>query len=146
MSKAQQQKALAPLTTLGNKENSRKYIVATNIAEISLTIDSIVYVVDCGLEKVMTYDPRLRIDILRVAPTSQASAKQRAGRAGSTRSGKCYRLYSEHAFNSCLIKHPLPEIQCCSMSGPIWDILTLQRDPRVDELLTFPYLENPTPC
>lgn len=93
----------------------------------------------------MLYNPRLRMDILQVAPTSQASATQRTGRAGRTRPGRCYRLYSEHAFDNRMLKNPLPEIQRCDMSGPILDILVLRRDPRVDELMTFPYLDPPNP-
>ncbi|ROW08569.1 hypothetical protein VPNG_06221 [Cytospora leucostoma] len=144
MSKARQRMALGPANN--NQEgNVRRCIVATNIAETSLTIDGIVYVVDCGLEKTMMYNPRLRMDLLQVAPTSRASATQRMGRAGRTRPGKCFRLYSEHAFNNLLVKSPLPEIQRCDMSGPILDLLVLRRDPKVEELINFPYLDAPTP-
>ena len=76
----------------------RKVVVATNIAETSLTIDGIVYVVDPGLSKQKVYNPRLRIESLLVSPISRASAKQRAGRAGRTRPGKCFRLYTEKSF------------------------------------------------
>ena len=73
---------------------SRKCVIATNIAEASLTIDGIFYVVDPGFAKVKCYNPKLGMDTLVVAPISQASAKQRAGRAGRTGPGKCYRLYT----------------------------------------------------
>ena len=76
---------------------SRKVVIATNIAETSITIDGIYYVVDPGFVKQNAYDPKLGIDQLIVAPISQAQAKQRAGRAGRTGPGKCYRLYTEAA-------------------------------------------------
>ncbi|CAG9973985.1 unnamed protein product [Clonostachys byssicola] len=77
---------------------NRKCIVSTNIAETSLTIDNIVYVVDSGLSRQLVYNPRLDMDMLRVAPISQASANQRAGRAGLTKNGVCLRLYSKEDF------------------------------------------------
>lgn len=77
-------------------------IVATNIAETSLTIDGIVYVVDPGLSKQKVYNPRLRIESLLISPISRASAKQRAGRAGRTAPGKCFRLYTLTSFNKDL--------------------------------------------
>ena len=80
----------------------RKIICSTNIAETSLTIDGIVYVVDPGLSKQKVYNPRLRIESLLVSPISKANAKQRSGRAGRTRPGKCYRLFTEQSFNKDL--------------------------------------------
>ena len=80
----------------------RKIIFATNIAETSLTIDGIVYVVDPGFSKQKVYNPRLRIESLLVSPISRASAKQRAGRAGRTRPGKCFRLYTKKSFEKDL--------------------------------------------
>merc|ERR1719183_34810 len=74
---------------------SRKVIIATNIAEASLTIDGIYYVVDPGFSKQKVYNPKIGMDSLIVAPISQASARQRAGRAGRTGPGKCFRLYTE---------------------------------------------------
>jgi ATP-dependent RNA helicase DHX8/PRP22 len=75
-------------------KGKRKCIIATNIAEASLTIDGILYVVDPGFAKIKTYNSKLGMDSLIVAPISQASAKQRAGRAGRTGPGKCYRIYT----------------------------------------------------
>ena len=77
---------------------SRKVIVSTNIAETSLTIDGIVYVVDPGFSKQNVYNPRIRVEVLQVSPISKASARQRAGRAGRTRPGKCFRLYTKKEF------------------------------------------------
>jgi pre-mRNA-splicing factor ATP-dependent RNA helicase DHX15/PRP43 len=88
----------------------RKCIIATNVAESSITIDGIVYVVDTGLSKQKIYNPRLRIESLLVSEISQASAKQRSGRAGRTRPGKCYRLYTEKTFEKELIPNTYPEI------------------------------------
>ncbi|CBQ72617.1 related to PRP43-spliceosomal RNA helicase (DEAH-box family) [Sporisorium reilianum SRZ2] len=76
---------------------ARKVVVATNIAEASITLDGVVYVVDCGFVKVRTATAN-GIDALSVVPISRASAVQRTGRAGRTRAGKCFRLYTEAAF------------------------------------------------
>ncbi|ROW02303.1 hypothetical protein VSDG_02350 [Cytospora chrysosperma] len=142
MSKALQRQALKPLGE--GKQNFRKCIMATNIAETSLTINGIVYV-DCGLERSMTYNPRIRMEMLLVAPTPQAFVLQRTGRAGRTQPGKCFRLYSEHDFENTLVKTPLPEIQRCEMAGSIVDIMALQRDPRVNAIFTAPYIDPPAP-
>ena len=81
----------------------RKVVVATNIAETSITINGVVYVIDPGFSKQNVYDPRTRISSLLVTPISKASARQRAGRAGRTRPGKCFRLYTEESFNTQLL-------------------------------------------
>lgn len=88
----QQQQAFA------STPGARKVVVSTNIAETSVTIDGVVFVVDAGFAKQKVFDPRTRVESLRVTPISQASAKQRAGRAGRTRPGKCFRLYTEESF------------------------------------------------
>lgn len=90
---------------------ARKCILATNIAETSLTIDGIYYVVDPGFVKQNAYDPRTGMDQLVVTPISQAQAKQRAGRAGRTGPGKCYRLYTEAAYQNEMMPTSVPEIQ-----------------------------------
>ena len=79
---------------LPSGENERKIIIATNIAETSITIDGIVYVIDCGFSKQLSFNPRTGLETLAVAPISKASAKQRAGRAGRVGPGKCFRLYT----------------------------------------------------
>ncbi len=84
--------------------------MATNIAEASLTIDGIFYVVDPGFAKQKVFNPKTGVDALVVAPISQASAKQRAGRAGRTGPGKCYRCGSV-----CLDRGQ--EIECCTLHG-----------------------------
>src|SRR5271168_4747167 len=78
----------------------RKLIVATNIAETSLTVDGIMYVVDAGFSKLKVYNPRMGMDTLQITPISQANAKQRSGRAGRTGPGKSYHLYTEMAFRN----------------------------------------------
>ena len=78
---------------------SRKIVIATNIAETSLTIDGIFYVIDPGFVKQKVYNAKNGVDQLVVTPISQAQAKQRSGRAGRTGPGKCYRLYTERAYN-----------------------------------------------
>ncbi|KAM1172507.1 hypothetical protein ACFXTH_022726 [Malus domestica] len=88
----------------------RKVVVATNIAEASLTIDGIYYVIDPGFAKQNVFNPKLGIDLLVVTPISQASAKQRAGRAGRTGAGECYRLYTESAFHNEMSPTTVPEI------------------------------------
>ena len=79
-------------------------ILATNIAESSITIDGVQYVVDCGFVKVRGYQAATGMECLLVVPTSQQQAWQRAGRAGRSSAGKCYRLYTEDAFGE-LPKH-----------------------------------------
>ncbi|CAG9994486.1 unnamed protein product, partial [Clonostachys byssicola] len=78
---------------------NRKCIVSTNIAETSLTIDGVVFVIDSGLSRQMIFNPRGRMNMLELRSISQAAAAQRAGRAGRTRNGFCYRLYTREAFN-----------------------------------------------
>ncbi|GKD36815.1 probable pre-mRNA-splicing factor ATP-dependent RNA helicase DEAH5 [Tanacetum coccineum] len=89
----------------------RKVVIATNIAEASLTIDGIFYAIDPGFAKQNVYNPKQGLDSLVITPISQASAKQRAGRAGRTGPGKCYRLYTESAFNNEMSPTSIPEIQ-----------------------------------
>ena len=72
--------------------------MATNIAETSLTLDGVKYVIDTGFCKLKVYNPRIGMDALQINPISQANANQRAGRAGRTGPGQCHRLYSAHIF------------------------------------------------
>lgn len=84
-------------------------MVSTNIAETSLTIDGVVFVIDPGFAKQKVYNPRIRVESLLVSPISKASAQQRAGRAGRTRPGKCFRLYTEKAYKEV---SDLPILAC----------------------------------
>lgn len=119
----------------------RKCIVATNIAETSLTIDGIVYVVDPGFSKQKVYNARIRVESLLVAPISQASARQRAGRAGRTKPGKCYRLYTEEAFKKELIPQTYPEVQKSNLAMTILQLKKLG----VDDLVHFDFMDPPAP-
>jgi len=89
---------------------TRKCVVATNIAEASLTIDGIYFVVDPGFCKQKVYNAKMGMDSLVVVPISQASAMQRAGRAGRTGPGKCYRLYTKGSFETEMLPATIPEI------------------------------------
>ncbi|KAL0363432.1 UNVERIFIED_CONTAM: putative pre-splicing factor ATP-dependent RNA helicase DEAH9 [Sesamum calycinum] len=87
----------------------RKVVISTNIAETSLTLEGVVYVVDSGFSKQRFYNPITDIENLVVAPISKASARQRAGRAGRVRPGKCYRLYTEEYFINEMSADGIPE-------------------------------------
>ncbi|CAL1160497.1 unnamed protein product, partial [Cladocopium goreaui] len=97
----------------------RKCIVATNIAEASLTIDGIFFVVDPGMAKVKMYNSKTGMDSLLITPVSQANARQRSGRAGRTGPGKCYRLYTELAYRNEMLPTAVPEIQRTNLSNTV---------------------------
>jgi ATP-dependent RNA helicase DDX35 len=118
--------------------NTRKVIFSTNIAEASVTIDGIVYVLDSGYVKLRNYDARLGIENLNVVPVSKASATQRAGRAGRTRPGKCFRLYTEDAFNG-LEEATFPEIQRSNLAPVFLQLLNLG----ITNVVRFDYLSPP---
>lgn len=119
----------------------RKIVVSTNIAETSLTIDGIVYVVDPGFSKQKVYNPRIRVESLLVSPISRASAKQRSGRAGRTRPGKCFRLYTEQSFKRDLEEQTYPEILRSEMSGVVLTLKQLG----IDDLVHFDFMDPPAP-
>jgi pre-mRNA-splicing factor ATP-dependent RNA helicase DHX15/PRP43 len=119
----------------------RKIVVSTNIAETSLTIDGIVYVVDPGFSKQKVYNPRIRVESLLVSPISKASAQQRSGRAGRTRPGKCFRLYTEKAFQKELQEQTYPEILRSKMESVV---LTLKKL-GIDDLVHFDFMDPPAP-
>lgn len=118
--------------------NTRKVIVSTNIAETSLTINGIVYVIDSGFMKLKSYDPRLCCESLITVPVSKSSAEQRAGRAGRHRSGRAYRLYPESEYLK-LKPHTPPEIQRCDLAPVIIQIKALG----VDNICRFEFLSSP---
>ncbi|KAI9566552.1 P-loop containing nucleoside triphosphate hydrolase protein [Boletus coccyginus] len=118
--------------------NSRKVIAATNIAEASVTIDGVKFVVDCGFVKIRSYNPSSHLSSLSTVPVSLASATQRAGRAGRTSPGICYRLYPE----SCLVSLPAttsPEITRTDMTTPILQLKSLG----IDDLMKFEWISVP---
>lgn len=140
---AQQQKIFepAPAPFKAGGRPGRKCIISTNIAETSLTIDGIVYVVDPGFSKQKIYNPRVRVESLLVSPISKASAQQRAGRAGRTRPGKCYRLYTEDAFKKELIEQTYPEVLRSNISAMVLELKKLG----VDDLVHFDLMDPPAP-
>ncbi|KAL0940759.1 ATP-dependent RNA helicase DHX35 [Colletotrichum truncatum] len=119
-------------------EGTRKVVFATNIAEASITIDGIVYVVDCGFAKLRAYNPRTGIEALTTTAISKASANQRAGRAGRTRPGKCFRLYTEESFLG-LPQVAVPEIQRSNLAPFILQLKALG----IDNVLRFNFLSPP---
>ena len=96
----------------------RKVVVASNVAETSLAVDGIIYVIDAGLVKQRAYNPRTRMEVNLVMPVSKTSALQRTSLAGRARPGKCFRLYPEQA-NGDWHEKVHPEIMplCCTVSG-----------------------------
>ena len=118
---------------------SRKVVIATNIAETSITIDGIYYVIDPGFVKQKAYDPKLGMDSLVVTPISQAQAKQRAGRAGRTGPGKAFRLYTEAAFQSEMLPTSIPEIQRQNLSNTILMLKAMG----INDLLHFDFMDPP---
>lgn len=119
-------------------ESTRKVICATNVAEASVTIDGIVYVIDCGFVKLRAYNPVTGIETLTATPVSKASGTQRSGRAGRTKPGKCYRLYTEAAFNS-LPEATVPEIQRSNLAPTVLQLKALG----VDNIARFPFFTSP---
>uniref|UniRef100_A0A7S3QLZ2 RNA helicase n=2 Tax=Dunaliella TaxID=3044 RepID=A0A7S3QLZ2_DUNTE len=117
----------------------RKCVVATNIAEASLTIDGVYYVVDPGFSKMKVFNPKNGMDSLVVTPISQASGRQRAGRAGRTGPGKCYRLYTEQAYKQEMLPTSVPEIQRTNLA---MTVLTLKAM-GINDLLGFDFMDPP---
>lgn len=117
----------------------RKVVIATNIAETSITIDNIYFVIDPGFVKQNAYDPKLGMDSLVVTPISQAQAKQRAGRAGRTGPGKCFRLYTEAAYQSEMLPTTIPEIQRQNLSHTILMLKAMG----INDLLHFDFMDPP---
>jgi len=117
----------------------RKCIVATNIAEASLTIDGIYFVVDPGMAKVKMYNAATGMDSLLITPIAQANARQRAGRAGRTGPGKCYRLYTEAAYRNEMLATAVPEIQRTNLSN----VVLLLKAMGVNDMLAFDFMDSP---
>ncbi|CAE6358865.1 unnamed protein product [Rhizoctonia solani] len=120
-------------------DGRRKVIVATNIAETSLTVDGILYVVDSGYSKLKVYNPKVGMDALQITPVSQANANQRTGRAGRTGAGFCYRLYTEMAFRNEMFPNTIPEIQRTNLANTVLLLKSLG----VKNLLEFDFMDPP---
>jgi len=119
-------------------EGCRLCVVATNVAETSLTIPNIKYVVDCGKVKMKFYDKVTGVSTFQVVWTSKASGDQRAGRAGRTAPGHCYRLYSSAVYNDDFKTFSEPEI----VRKPVEDLILQMKDLGIDRIYNFPF---PTP-
>uniref|UniRef100_A0A3Q7FQX5 RNA helicase n=1 Tax=Solanum lycopersicum TaxID=4081 RepID=A0A3Q7FQX5_SOLLC len=120
-------------------EGARKVVLATNIAETSLTIDGIKYVIDPGFSKMKSYNPRTGMESLLVAPISKASANQRAGRSGRTGPGKCFRLYTAYNYMNDLEDNTVPEIQRTNLANVVLSLKSLG----IHDLLNFDFMDPP---
>ncbi|XAR49995.1 RNA helicase [Bertholletia excelsa] len=118
---------------------ARKVVLATNIAETSLTIDGIKYVIDPGFCKMKSYNPRTGMESLLVTPISKASANQRAGRSGRTGPGKCFRLYTAYNYYNDLDDNTVPEIQRTNLANVVLTLKSLG----IHDLLNFDFMDPP---
>ena len=118
---------------------ARKVVLATNIAETSLTIDGIVYVIDPGFVKENVYNARTGMESLVVTPCSRASANQRSGRAGRVAPGKCFRLYTKFAFHNELDDSTMPEIQRTNLNS----VVLLLKSLGINDLMEFDFMDAP---
>ncbi|KNH01765.1 P-loop containing nucleoside triphosphate hydrolase protein [Perkinsela sp. CCAP 1560/4] len=134
LSSVQQKKIFYP-TPAG----ARKIVIATNIAETSLTIDGIVYVIDCGVCKMKWFDPSTDTERLVVVPISKAAADQRKGRCGRTQPGKCYRLYTKQTYQETLQAVVVPEIQRTNIAHIVLELKALG----IENFLDFEFLDPP---
>jgi len=130
-----QHEAFKPL----KQKFTRKIVLATNIAETSVTVPGVKYVIDCGKAKVKEFRARLGMESLLAKPISKSSAAQRAGRAGREAAGKCFRLYTEDGFNN-LVDRDLPEILRNDVLGAV---LTMKAR-GIDDVLSFPLMDRPS--
>ncbi|KAH9980196.1 pre-mRNA splicing factor [Lactifluus volemus] len=120
-------------------EGARKVVLATNIAETSITIDGVVFVIDPGFVKQNSYNPRTGMSSLVVVPCSRASANQRAGRAGRVGPGKAFRLYTKWAYNNELEANTVPEIQRTNLGMVVLVLKSLG----INDLIGFEFMDPP---
>ncbi|XP_018416161.1 PREDICTED: putative pre-mRNA-splicing factor ATP-dependent RNA helicase DHX16 isoform X1 [Nanorana parkeri] len=118
---------------------ARKVVVATNIAETSLTIEGIIYVIDPGFCKQKSYNARSGMESLIVTPCSKASANQRAGRAGRVAAGKCFRLYTAWAYKNEMEETSVPEIQRTNLGN----VVLLLKSLGINDLIHFDFMDPP---
>mmetsp|Transcript_9253 Transcript_9253/g.15203 ORF Transcript_9253/g.15203 Transcript_9253/m.15203 type:complete len:1053 (-) Transcript_9253:255-3413(-) len=118
---------------------ARKVVIATNIAETSLTIDGIIYVIDPGFCKMKSFSPRTGMESLIVTPISKASANQRAGRAGRVAPGKCFRLYTAWAYKNELEENTIPEIQRTNLGNVVLMLKSLG----INDFIHFDFMDPP---
>ena len=120
-------------------EGARKVVIATNIAETSLTIDGIKYVIDPGFSKQKSFNPRTGMESLMVTPVSKAAAMQRTGRAGRTGPGQCFRLYTAWSFQHELEDNTIPEIQRTNLGNVVLMLKSLG----INDLMNFDFMDPP---
>lgn len=120
--------------------DARKVVLATNIAETSITIDGISYVIDPGYVKENVFNPVTAMDSLVVVPCSRASANQRAGRAGRVGPGKCFRLYTKWSFYNEILANPTPEILRVNLTTVVLLLLSLG----ITDLIHFDFIDPPS--
>ncbi|WEL39853.1 RNA helicase [Encephalitozoon hellem] len=120
------------------KTEKRKIVLATNIAETSITIEGIKYVVDCGRSKQMRYSASFGMDILEVGWISKSQAKQRAGRAGRTQKGKVFRIYSKEEYQK-MNDNTVPEIFCCNLAKAVLELKSIG----LDDIMNFDFIDRP---
>lgn len=120
-------------------KDARKVVIATNIAETSLTINGICYVIDTGFNKQKSFNARSGMESLQVTPVSQAAANQRAGRAGRTQPGKCFRLFTAWSFHNELEVNTVPEIMRTNMCNVVLMLKSLG----INDLLAFDFMDPP---
>ncbi len=118
---------------------TRKIILATNIAETSVTVSGVRFVIDCGKAKIKQFRSRIGLDSLLVKPISKSAAIQRKGRAGREAPGQCYRLYTEASYHE-MQQNNTPEILRCDLSHAI---LTMKAR-GVEDIINFPFLDQPS--
>lgn len=118
---------------------ARKVVLATNIAETSLTIDGITFVIDIGFCKMNSYNAKTGIESLVVTPISKAMANQRSGRAGRVSAGKCFRLYTQWTYVKELDENTIPEIQRVNLANVVLILKSLG----IDDLLHFEFMDRP---
>ncbi|KAK2195685.1 bifunctional Helicase [Babesia duncani] len=121
--------------------NSRKVILATNIAETSITLNDIVYVIDSGFCKINSFSPKTGMSSLVTVPCSKASALQRSGRAGRTRPGHCFRLYTRFSYDKEMDDITEPEIMRCNLAHVVLSLKALG----IDDLVNFDFMDAPAP-
>jgi len=118
---------------------ARKVVIATNIAETSLTIDGVRYVIDPGFCKQKSYNPRSGMESLMVTPISKAASLQRAGRAGRTSAGKCFRMYTAWSYQHELEDNTVPEIQRTNLGNVVLMLKSLG----INDLMNFDFMDPP---
>eukprot|EP00697_Spironema_sp_BW2_P009993 gnl/Spiro4/25055_TR12461_c0_g1_i1.p1 gnl/Spiro4/25055_TR12461_c0_g1~~gnl/Spiro4/25055_TR12461_c0_g1_i1.p1 ORF type:complete len:693 (+),score=217.09 gnl/Spiro4/25055_TR12461_c0_g1_i1:30-2081(+) len=131
---------VCPIFAALHPQQQLEVVLATNIAETSVTISGVRYVVDPGLVKERGFHGRTGMEVLQVVPVSKSSARQRSGRAGREAAGKCFRLYTEPVFKT-LDEYTVPEIKRCNLASVVLQLRALG----VDNPLAFDFLDPPSP-